>query len=210
MSAAAASGGGYSGKTQALLREGIKERDKGKNIAPPTYPDGEDGARLSLNTMTFVERAALEEPEAVTRLVLGAAPTASALPDLSPASGIRGNDLEGILAAIHAHQSAIARDMVQREAGREAMRRALLADETVPWRVEQLQEAFKLERSEQLHHLKSTLASFREGVKKYEDLFAAEAKRAAKALAVKRDKAAAAAKFSQITGTGGSGKTTDH
>ena len=207
MSAAAAKNGGYSGKTQALLREGIKERDKDKNIVAPTYPDGEDGVRLIINTITFVERASQDEPEAVTRLIVSAAPSTASLPDLGPATGIRGDDLESILDAIRVHQSAIARDMVQREAGREAMRRALLADETVLWRVEQMHEAFKVERSEQLHHLKTVLASFREGVKKYENKFEHEEKMAAKALAVARDRAAAAAKFSQATGTG---KTTEH
>ena len=193
---------GLSGKTQALLRAGIKERDKDKIIAPSLYRDAEDGARLKLNTMSFVDRSNLDEPNAVTKLVEAAAPSTSALPDLGPHTGIRGNDLGAILEAIHEHQSVIARELVQREAGREAMRQSLTAFETVPWRAEQLRETFKMERAEQFHALKVTLSNFKEGIKKYENKFAAEALRDAKAEQVKVDRRLAEEKFSKATGTG--------
>lgn len=192
----------YSGKTQALLRAGMKERDKGKVIAKETFPDAEDGVRLELEEMTFVERSGLETANALTKIVTAAAPATAPLPDLGPSSGLRGDDAKGILAAIHEHQSAIARDMVQREAGREALRRTLLASETVPWRVEQLQETFKAERAEQLHALKSTMASFKEAVKHYQDKFAEDEKRNARMQQMQRERDEASKKFQVGTGAG--------
>jgi len=198
--AAASAATGYSGRTQALLRKGIAERDRGKVRATPAFPDAEDGVRCALNEATYVERSALAAPGVVSALVAAAAPPTAALPDLGPASGLRGDDAAGVLGAIRAHQSGIARDMVQREAGREALRRALLAAETVPWRAEQLREHFKADRAAALHALKETMARFKAAAKKYADGYAEDDARAARIAERAQARSAAAAKFAADVG----------
>ena len=170
------SGSGYSGKTQALLREGFRKAAEGKKKVYAKYPDGEDGAEVVLNEVSYVERSQMEQPVALSTLISSKAAGGAAIPDLS---GLP-RDAGKILETIRAHQAAISRDLVQREAGREALRRALLDAETVPWRVDQLEATFKAERSAALKEIKETMATFGAAYKSYETQFAEEAARAAR------------------------------
>jgi hypothetical protein len=176
------SGSGYSGKTQALLREGYRKAAEGKKKVLPKYADGEDGTDLVLNEVSYVERSQMAQPVVLSALISSRAAGGAAIPNLS---GLP-RDAGTILETIRAHQAAICRDLVQREAGREALRRALLDAETVPWRVDQLEVTFKAERSAALKEIKDLMAEFGAGYKGYESQFAEEAARNARVEAAKQ------------------------
>jgi hypothetical protein len=196
-SAGASGGGGfassgYTGKTAALLRAGYKKAAEARGHVAVAFPDGEDGTRCELNEVSYVARSALDAPWAVTRAVDAAAPDDRDLPDLT---AVPRDDARAVLGAIRRHQRGIARDMVQREAGREALRRALTAAEAVPWRVEQMEATFSAERAAALDALKKKMAAFAAAHKTFADRFEADAARARRIAALQASRAAELAQF---------------
>ena len=147
----------YSGKTMALLRAGTDAAEKaaGAKKKPEVYKDGEDRAPLTLNKLSYVARSRMEEPFALTNAITAAAPVAAILPDLTYVT-----DPRAAVAAARAHQHAAMTDMIQREAGREALRRHLLDRETVEWRREQMEGTFLSERLTAQEVLRQTRASY--------------------------------------------------
>ena len=162
---------GYTGRTQKLLREGKKQLEAGIAKPPLVMRDAEDRAPCTLNEATWVARAQLEEPMVASRLVEAAAPALAPLPDLSH---LRAPAPEAVLAAISKHQEAILQDMLQREAGREALRRVLQGAEKVEWRAAQMGATFAAERTEAHERLKRTMAEFRAAKGGIEARFAKE------------------------------------
>ena len=175
---------GYSGKTEALLRAGRAKEGGVQKAVPITLNDGEDGAPCLLNTMTYVQRAALDEPMVVSSMVAASAPSGDPL----PANFGAFSDPYAAIDAALTHQAAVRADMVQREASREALRRLLLARETVEWRREQMEETFAAERLTAHEALRHAAAAHAEVI--------AQKRRAAdKAAAVKASQATQRANF---------------
>ena len=165
---------GYSGKTQAILREALRKADAGKVKPPAEFLDGEDKAPVSFfiegpeAATTWVTMAKSAEPMVVKSAVDAKAPLTDPLPDLSKVP----RDMAAVLAAIRQHQDAVTLDMVQREAGREALRRQLLEREIIAWRREQMEKAFAAERTAAHELLKRTMAHFEEAIGEYRKKFA--------------------------------------
>ena len=187
---------GYSGETQAILRDALRKAESGTARLPVAFPDGEDKARLTFfaegpeAACTWVTHAKSAEAMVVQAQVQAHAPrSGEALPDLS---GVP-RDAASVLAAIAAHQDAITLDMVQREAGREGLRRQLLEREFVAWRRKQMEETFTRQRTEAHEALKATLAHFEAELDAFRRRFAAEAAAAGRVDAIKARMAEAAA-----------------
>lgn len=191
---------GYSGKTQALLRD-AKLRAEALLPKVPAHEmrDGEDKSPLALyvdgprTLETWVTRSKSEDPMVLAGLIKAQAPLSDQpLPDWKVEREVRGvntRDPTAVFAALRMHQDAVALDMVQRETGRETLRRQLLAVETMPWRREQMEKAFDLERTQAHTLLKQTIAKFEAAVEEYRGTFAVEqaaAERIEKLNAVKR------------------------
>ena len=187
---------GFSGKTQAILREAVRKAEGGAAKLPVAFPDGEDKAQVTFFTegpeaaSTWVTHAKSPEAMVVQAQVQAHAPrSGEALPDLSRVP----RDAAAVLAAITEHQDAITLDMVQREAGREGLRRQLLEREFVPWRRKQMDEAFTRQRTEAHEALKTTLAHFEAELGAFRRRFAAESAAAGRVDAIKARMAEAAA-----------------
>ena len=164
---------GYTGKTARLLREAQKEQAAKAPKRDIVLHDGEDRAACVLNDATWVQRAQLDEPMVATRLVEAAQVQVNPLPDMSrfktrpePAT---------LMALISSHQEGVMQDMLQREAGREALRRMLLLGEKVEWRAAQMQATFDQERTDAHERMKRTVADFARVRGEYEARFAREA-----------------------------------
>jgi hypothetical protein len=187
---------GFSGKTQAILREAVRKAEGGAAKLPVAFPDGEDKAQVTFYTegpeaaSTWVTHAKSPEAMVVQAQVQAHAPrSGEPLPDLSRVPREAG----AVLAAITAHQDAITLDMVQREAGREGVRRQLLEREFAPWRRKQMEETFTKQRTEAHEALKATMASFEAELEAFRRRFAAESAAHERVDAIKARKAEAAA-----------------
>lgn len=185
--------GGYSGKTQAILRDAIRKAEVGLVKPPATFHDGEHKRPVTFHvegpeaSKTWVAHAKLEDPMVVQALVDSHAPLTAALPDLA---GVP-KDAPSVLGAIRAHQDAIVLDMVQREAGREGARRQLLDREIIPWRREQMEKAFEAQRTAAHEHLKATMGRFDKELEGFKGKFSAAAASAHRVEAIQARKAAA-------------------
>ena len=153
---------GYSGKTQAILRDALRKADAGVKKPPVTFKDGEDKAPQSFYVegpeavVTWVTHSKSEDAMVVRAQVEAKGPLTSPLPDLR---GVPKN-MASVLGAIRRHQDAVILDMVQREAGREGARRQLLEREIIAWRREQMEKSFNAQRTQAHEHLKETMAAF--------------------------------------------------
>jgi hypothetical protein len=185
--------GGYSGKTQAILRDAIRKAEVGLVKPPATFGDGEHKRPVAFHVegpeacKTWVAHAKLEDPMVVQAQVDSHAPLTAALPDLARVP----KDAPSVMAAIRAHQDAIVLDMVQREAGREGARRQLLHREFIPWRREQMEKAFEAQRTAAHEHLKATMARFDKEVEVFRSKFSAMAASAQRVEDIQARKAAA-------------------
>lgn len=186
---------GYSGKTQAILREALRKAESGVAKLPVTFADGEDKAALTFfvegpeAARTWVTHAKSADPMVVQAQVAAHAPLShQPLPDLSRVP----REMGAVLGAIRVHQDAVTLDMVQREAGREGLRRQLLEQEIIPWRREQMEKAFNAQRTEAHEQLKATMALFSKEFEAFKKKFAAMSAAAEKIEAIHARKAAAA------------------
>lgn len=167
---------GYTGRTQKLLREGKKKLAETEVKVALVLLDGEDRASCVINEATWVERAELDAPMVATALVSAASVNTNPLPDMSKftASGVAPAP-EMLIALITQHQEEQVRDMLAREAGAEALRRALLVAEKVEWRAAQMSAMFDAERTAAHERLKTVMAAFRKAKGVYTAKFAREA-----------------------------------
>ena len=163
---------GYSGRTQKLLREGKKKLAETEQKVALILLDGEDRAPCVINEATWVERSELDAPMVATALVAAAAANQNPLPDMSK---FVSPTPDTVMSLIAAHQAEQMRDMLAREAGAEALRRALLVAEKVEWRAAQMAAMFDAERTEAHNRLKVVMAEFRNAKDAYRVKFSKEA-----------------------------------
>ena len=120
---------GYSGKTQALLRDAKRRADALLPMIPTfAMKDGEDKAPLDLvvdgpkTLETWVTRSKSEDPMVLEALIKAQAPLSDQpLPDWKverEERGVNTRDPTAVFAALRRHQDAVTLDMVQRETGR--------------------------------------------------------------------------------------------
>lgn len=184
---------GYSGKTQAILRDALRKSEVGVAKLPVTFADGEDKAALTFfvegpeAAKTWVTHGKSADPMVVEKQVKAHAPLSDQpLPDLTRVP----REVGAVMAAIRAHQDAVTLDMVQREAGREGLRRVLLEREIVPWRREQMEKTFNAQRTEAHAHLSATMAHFKAEAEVYQKRFGAMSAAADRIDAINARKAA--------------------
>jgi len=175
------SAGGFSGKTQAILREA-----KRKQAAPlpesEEYLDGEDKSPLKIfvegpkTQETWVTRSKLEDPMVEQELVNAHAPSSNPLPDwiAEKSNGLDFRDHSAVFTALRRHQDSITKDMVMRESGRETVRKQLLAMEFVPWRREQMEKVFDAQRTVAHTQIKKIISTFEVSVNEYRGQYAKE------------------------------------
>jgi hypothetical protein len=187
--ASAPDGTKYTGKTAAILRDGLRKAALGQAKVAVTMPDGEDGATATLNELSYVAISRLEQPLALSAAVEAAMPLREAIPDLTACH----NNPTLVMATISAHQRAIVEDMVQREAGREALRRQLLEHESVEWRRAQMETAFTSDRMNAQEVIKQTLQEHEAALSKFRVKYEKEAAAAARVQAVLQNRAKALA-----------------
>ena len=178
----------FSGRTETLLRAGAKKAHANQGA----FPDGEDGAPCVLNTVSVITRAALDTPLVVTGMILAAAPLLDPLPTNFAAL----KDPATALEAARVHQAAVRADMVQREASREALRRLLIARETVEWRREQMEATFSAERLAANEVLRQTAATHADVLTRQRRAFekASALASSQRAIHARRDESAASAR----------------
>ena len=164
---------GYTGRTQKLLREGKKKLAETTAKVALVLPDGESREPCTVNEATWVERAELDAPMVATALVTAAAVNLNPLPDMSKFASKPSPD--ALMALIARHQEEAVKDLLAREAGAEALRRALLVAEKVEWRAAQMSAMFDAERTAAHDRLKHVMADFRRAKEEYQVRFAKEA-----------------------------------
>jgi len=164
---------GYSGRTQKLLREGKKKLAAGAAKVALVLYDGEDRAPSEINEATWVERSEMDAPMVASALVAAASVNLNPLPDMSRFASAP--PPETVMALISTHQEAQVKDLLAREAGAEALRRALLQAEKVEWRAAQMAAMFDAERTEAHSRLKRVMADFQAAKDEFKAKFAAQA-----------------------------------
>lgn len=150
-------GGNFSSKTQSILRKTKKEEE---GPPPPIeVEDAETGEKLLLNEVTVAMRAKEQTPFAHTKHVLSKGLSLEPLPpeDVLKKAAVNRAQLEIV---IRQHQDTVIRQLIEREAGKEAFRRELLENEKSDERLQSLEEYFTKDRVAAANLLKTTRMMF--------------------------------------------------